>query len=135
MSSVNPANHHTHHCLTKEQSTVSYLQLAQSWAVHMMSSSEKCLLGSINSRTWLEKDLCSLTIVLAGGVSSHPMDAHFGRNTRIIHLISYNSIGKHAFWTASFQCLTKSLSLIGDLLPWVGSCIYVQNKTKELELT
>ena len=122
MSNVNPANHHTHHRLTKEQSTVSHLQLAQSLAVHTMSSSEKCLLGSINSRTWREKDLCSLTMVLAGGVSSRPMDAHFGRKTRIIHIISYNFIRKHAFWTASFQCLTESLSLIGDLLPWVGSC-------------
>ena len=122
MSNVNAANHHAHHWLTKEQLTVSHLQLAQSWAVHMMSSSEKCLLGSINSRTWLEKDLCSLTMVLAGGVSSHPMDANFGRKTRIIHLISYNFMGKDAFWMASFQCLTKSLSLIGGLLLWVGSC-------------
>ena len=31
-------------------------------------------------------------------------------------------MGKHAFWTASFQCLTKSLSLIGGLLLWVGPC-------------
>ena len=55
MSNVNPANHHTHHRLTKEQSTVSHLQLSQSWAVYTMSSSEKCLQGSINSRTWLER--------------------------------------------------------------------------------
>ena len=122
MLNVNPANHHTHHRLTKEQSTVSYLQMAQSWAVHTMSSSEKCFQGSINSRTWLEKDLCSLTMVLAGVVSSRPMDAHFGRRTRIIHLISYNFMGKCPFWTASFQCLTKRMSLIGGLLPWVGSC-------------
>ena len=88
------------------------------------------------------KDLCSLTMVLAGVVSSRPMDAHFGRKTRIIHLISYNFIRKHAFWTASFQCLTKSLSLIGDLLSWVGSfnsqfsgfiLLHMQKKTKELE--
>ena len=26
-----------------------------------------------------------------------------------IHLISYNFMGKHAFWMASFQCLAKSL--------------------------
>ena len=32
-----------------------------------------------------------------------------GRNTRKIHLISYNFMGKHAFWMASFQCLAKSL--------------------------
>ena len=47
--------------------------------------------------------------VLARRVSSRPMDAHFGRNTRKIHLIFYNSMGKNAFWTASFQCLAKSL--------------------------
>ena len=35
----------------------------------------------------------------------------FGRNTRKIHLISYNFMGKHAFWTASFHCLVKSLSV------------------------
>ena len=29
----------------------------------------------------------------------------FGRNTRKIHVISYNFMGKHAFWMASFQCL------------------------------
>ena len=29
----------------------------------------------------------------------------FGRNTRKIHMISYNFMGKHAFWMASFQCL------------------------------
>ena len=33
----------------------------------------------------------------------------FGRSARKIHLISYNFMGKHAFWTASFQCLAKSL--------------------------
>ena len=26
-----------------------------------------------------------------------------------IHLISYNFMGKHSFWTATFQCLAKSL--------------------------
>ena len=31
------------------------------------------------------------------------MDAHFWKNARKIHLISYNFMGKHAFWTASFQ--------------------------------
>ena len=39
------------------------------------------------------------------------MDAHFWKNARKIHLISYNFMGKHAFWTASFQCLAKSLAL------------------------
>ena len=33
----------------------------------------------------------------------------FGRNAGKIYLISYNFMGKHAFWTASFQCLAKSL--------------------------
>ena len=47
--------------------------------------------------------------VLARRVSSRPMDTHFGRNTRKIQLISYNFMGEHAFWTASFQCLAKSL--------------------------
>ena len=28
---------------------------------------------------------------------------------RKIHLISYNFMGKHAFWKASFLCLAKSL--------------------------
>ena len=31
-----------------------------------------------------------------------------GRNTRKIHLISYNLMGNIAFWMASFQCLAKS---------------------------
>ena len=33
----------------------------------------------------------------------------FGRNTRKIHLISHTFTGKREFWTASFQCLAKSL--------------------------
>ena len=33
----------------------------------------------------------------------------FGRNTRKIHFISYNFMGKQAFWKATFQCLAKSL--------------------------
>ena len=36
------------------------------------------------------------------------MDAHFGRNTRKIHLIFYNFMGKHAFWTASFNVWRKA---------------------------
>ena len=63
--------------------------------------------------------------VLARRVSSRPMDAHFGRNTRKIHLIFYNFMGKHAFWTASFQCLAKSLNRITDLvytLCWAVGC-------------
>ena len=32
-----------------------------------------------------------------------------GRNTRKIHLISHTFTGKREFWTASFQCLAKSL--------------------------
>ena len=39
----------------------------------------------------------------------------FGRTTRKIQLISYNLIGKHAPWMASFQCLAKIL-LVGG--PW-----------------
>ena len=34
----------------------------------------------------------------------------FGRNTRKIHLISHTFTGKREFWTASFQCLAKSLA-------------------------
>ena len=63
--------------------------------------------------------------VLARRVSSRPMDAHFGRNTRKIHLIFYNFMGKHAFWTASFQCLAKSLNRSTDLvytLCWAVGC-------------
>ena len=33
----------------------------------------------------------------------------FGRNRRKIHLISHTFTGKREFWTASFQCLAKSL--------------------------
>ena len=33
----------------------------------------------------------------------------FGRNTRKIDFISYNFMGKQAFWKASFQSLAKSL--------------------------
>ena len=47
------------------------------------------------------------TKVLAKRVSSHPMDAHFWRNTLKIHLISYNFMEKHAFCMASFQSLPK----------------------------
>lgn len=43
-------NHH--HRSTDEQSTISRLQLTRSWEV-CMSSSEKCLLVSIHSCTWL----------------------------------------------------------------------------------
>ena len=32
-----------------------------------------------------------------------------GRNTRKIHLISHTFTRKREFWTASFQCLAKSL--------------------------
>ena len=53
-----------YHWSTEEQLTVSHLQLAWSWAVHIMSSFEKFLLGSIHSWTWLEMDLCGL----AGGL-------------------------------------------------------------------
>ena len=63
--------------------------------------------------------------VLARRVSSRPMDAHFGRNTRKIHLILYNFMGKHAFWTASFQCLAKGLNRSTDLvytLCWAVGC-------------
>ena len=45
---------------------------------------------------------------LARRVCSRPMDAHFGRNTRKIHLIFYNFMGKHAFWTASFNVWRKA---------------------------
>ena len=40
---------------TEEQSTVSRSQVAQSHAVRKMSSSKKCLLGSIHSWTRLER--------------------------------------------------------------------------------
>ena len=43
--------------------------------------------------------------------------AIFGRNTGKIYLISYNFMGKHAFWTASFQCLAKSL-ITEDVKIW-----------------
>ena len=41
----------------EEQSTVMRVQLARPWAMHKMSSSEKLMLGTINSRTWWRKDL------------------------------------------------------------------------------
>ena len=41
--------------------------------------------------------------VLARRVSSSPMKAHFWKKYKeFIQLISYNFMGKHAFWTASF---------------------------------
>ena len=41
--------------------------------------------------------------VLARRVSSSPMNAHFWKKYKeFIQLISYNFMGKHAFWTASF---------------------------------
>ena len=46
---------HYHYRSPEEQSTVSRLQLARSWAVRTMSSSEKCLLRSIHSWTRQEK--------------------------------------------------------------------------------
>ena len=46
---------HFHYRSSEEQSTVSRLQLARSWAVRTMSSSEKCLLRSIHSWTREEK--------------------------------------------------------------------------------
>ena len=33
-----------------------------------------------------------------------------------IHLISYNFMGKHAFWMASFQCLAKGLLVTTSLV-------------------
>ena len=47
---------------------------------------------------------------LARRVSSSPMDAHFWKKYKeFIHLISYNFMAKHAFWAASFQCLSERL--------------------------
>ena len=43
------SEHYRHRRSTNEQSTVSRLQLARSWVVRTMSSSEKCVLGSIRS--------------------------------------------------------------------------------------
>ena len=42
----------------------------------------------------------------------------FGRNTRKIHLISYNFMEKHPLWAVSFQCLARSLTL--PVLPKVN---------------
>ena len=53
-------NHH--HQSTDEQSTVSRLQLARSWAVRTIPSSEKCLLESVHSWTWLETDIITVSI-------------------------------------------------------------------------
>ena len=36
----------------------------------------------------------------------------FGRHARKIHFISYDFMGKHAFLTASFQCLARSLLVL-----------------------
>ena len=48
--------------------------------------------------------------VLARRVSSSPVNAHFWKKYKeFIQLISYNFMGKHAFWTASFHCLAESL--------------------------
>ena len=42
-----------------------------------------------------------------------------------IHLISYNLMGKHAFWKASFQCLAKSLPVYnGHLAISLGWPLY-----------
>ena len=42
----------------------------------------------------------------------------FGRNTRKIHLISYNFMEKHTLWAVSFQCLARCLTL--PVLPKVN---------------
>jgi len=39
----------------------------------------------------------------------------FWKKYKEIHLIAYNFMAKHAFWTASFQCLAKSL--FGLIIP------------------
>ena len=53
---------HHHHRSTEKLSTVSRLQLARFWAMRTISSSEKCLLGSIHSWTWLETDIITVSI-------------------------------------------------------------------------
>ena len=47
--------------------------------------------------------------VLARRVSSRPMDAHFWKKHKENSPNLLYVLEKHAFWTASFQCLVKSL--------------------------
>ena len=47
--------------------------------------------------------------VLARRVSSRPMDAHFWKKHKENSPNLLYVLEKHAFWTASFQCLAKSL--------------------------
>ena len=49
------------------------------------------------------------TKVLARRVSSRPMDAHFWKKHKENSPNLLYVLEKHAFWTASFQCLAKSL--------------------------
>ena len=42
-------------------------------------------------------------------------------NTRKIHLFSYNVMGKHAFWTASFQCLAKNLMAVFSEITYLNA--------------
>ena len=52
----------------------------------------------------------------------------FGRNTRKIHLISHTFTGKREFWTASFQCLAKSLVQPCWYFPF-SDCVFCHEKT------
>ena len=47
----------------------------------------------------------------------------FGRNTRKIDFISYNFMGKQAFWKASFQSLAKSLHV------WLTKSLFENTKS------
>ena len=47
--------------------------------------------------------------VLARRVSSRPMDAHFWKKHKENSPNLLYVLEKHAFWTASFQCLAKSM--------------------------
>lgn len=49
------------------------------------------------------------TKFLAKRVSGRPMDTHFRKKYKeFIHLISYNFMAKHAFWTASSNVWLKA---------------------------
>ena len=56
----------------------------------------------------VESDLARVK-VLARRVSSRPMDTHFWKKHKENSANLLYVLEKHAFWTASFQRLTKSL--------------------------
>lgn len=115
---------HHHHQLTEEQLTVRRLQLARSWAVRKISSSKKCLLGSIYSWTWLEKDLYSLLEGLLPW-----------RRRGSSERVDVSGCGLRVSFPFGESEDTQECSLTACFVRHNWSALHAQNVTKELELT